>query len=361
MSGTSFNIHSLLKTLEKQNGSDLHLVVGSPPRIRVRGKLLSLNTPALTPEQSRHLCYSLLSEKQQKEFENNKELDFAFSVKGVGRYRGNIYHQKHHVGGAFRSIAETVPRFSELGLPGSVHQLSKLHCGLVLVCGATGSGKSTTLASLINEVNINSHGTIITIEDPIEYIHHHKNCLVMQREVYRDTLSFNNALKAALRQDPDIILVGEIRNLETMQLALTAAETGHLVFATMHTNSAISTINRIVDLFPAEQQSQVRGQLAFTLEGIVNQALLPSLKSGRVLALEILVPNLAIKALIRENKSHMIYSSMQTDREKSGMITYNQSLIDLLKTGHINQSMAFNYSPNPDELANMLERSGLAA
>ena len=261
--GPGYTIHSLLKTVAKQNGSDLHVVTGSPPRVRINGKIVALNTPPLIPEHSRLLCYSLLSENQQKELENNKSIDFAFSVSGVGRFRGNVYHQKNHVSGAFRAIAETVPKFSDLGLPPSVYKLSKLHSGLVLVCGATGSGKSATLASLINEVNLHSQGTIITIEDPIEYIHNHKNCLVMQREVSKDTLNFNNALKAALRQDPDVLLVGEIRDLETMRLALTAAETGHLVFATMHTNSAISTINRIIDSFPSEQQGQIRSQLSF--------------------------------------------------------------------------------------------------
>ena len=361
MTTPNYNIHSFLKTLAKQNGSDLHLVTGSPPRIRVSGKLLTLNIPPLTPEQTRNLCYSLLSERQQKELEKNKELDFAFSIKGIGRYRGNIYHQKHHLGGAFRSIAQTIPQFSELGLPSSIYNFSTLHNGLVLVCGATGSGKSTTLASLINEINLNHYGTIITIEDPIEYIHQHKNCLIIQREVLRDTLSFNNALKASLRQDPDVILVGEIRTLETMQLALTAAETGHLVFATMHTNSAISTINRIIDAFPPNQQEQVRSQLSFSLEGVVNQALIPSIKGGRVLALEVLVPNVAVKSLIRENKTHMIYSAMQTDRQKSGMQTYNQSLIQLIKDGHINKTMALNFSHMPDELEGMLSRARLAA
>lgn len=361
MTELNYNIHNLLKTLAKQNASDLHLVPGSPPRIRVNSKLLSLNIPPLTPQHTRTLCYSLLSERQQKELENNKELDFAFTVKGIGRYRANVYYQRHHLCGAFRCINAEIPVFSQLGLPLSIHKFSTLANGLVLVCGATGSGKSTTLAALINEINLNSQKTIITLEDPIEYTHVHNKSLVIQREVPKDTLSFQNGLKAALRQDPDVILIGEIRTLETVQLALTAAETGHLVFSTMHTNSAISTINRIIDMFPSNQQPQIRSQLSFTLQGVVNQALIPSIRGGRVLALEVLIPNTAIKSLIRENKMQMIYSAIQTNYKKSGMQTYNQSLLQLIRDGHLNKLMAMNYSQLPDELEDMCSRLGLAA
>ncbi|MCY4443633.1 MAG: type IV pilus twitching motility protein PilT [Proteobacteria bacterium] len=350
-----YGMHNLLKSLMDQKGSDLHIANHSPPRVRINGKLFVLDTPPLSASQSRALCYSILNEKQHKEFEKNKELDFSFALKGVGRFRGNVYHQKKCVAGAFRAIPEEVPSAKELGLPVPIVNFSKLNKGLVLVCGATGSGKSTTLASLINEVNKNSRGTIITIEDPIEYVHSHKNSMVVQREVYRDTLSFSKALKSALRQDPDVIMVGEVRDLETIQLMLTAAETGHLVFATMHTNSAVSTLNRIVDSFPPEQQSQVRSQLAFTLSGIVNQVLTPSLKGGRVLVLEVMVPNVAIKNLIRENKLHMIYSAMQTGQDNSGMMTMNQSLFKLIQQKFITQNQAMRLSNVPTELMDMFQ------
>ncbi|MCY4380618.1 MAG: type IV pilus twitching motility protein PilT [Proteobacteria bacterium] len=356
-----FTTHNLLKTLVQQKGSDLHISANSPPRIRVNGRLLSLNTKKLTGEHSRKLCYSVLNEFQQKELEKNKELDLAFTLKGIGRFRANVFHYKGLVGAAIRAIPESAPDFKELGLPKAIHKFSKLHNGLILICGATGSGKSTTLASLINEVNKNKQGTIFTIEDPIEYIHHHKNCLVIQRELHKDTHSFNNALRAVLRQDPDVILVGEMRDLETIQLTLTAAETGHLVFATLHTNNAVSTINRIIDSFPSGQQSQVRSQLALVLSGVVNQTLIPSLKGGRVLGLEILIPNVAIRNLIREDKLHMVYSSMQTDQENTGMMTYNQSLLTLLKTGHINRIQAMQLTSSTDELETMIKRSGIAA
>lgn len=352
----SFTMHNLLKSLVDQKGSDLHISSLSPPRVRINGRLHPLDTPPLTPEHSRALCYSVLNEQQHKEFEKNKEIDFSFSLKDIGRFRGNVYYQKTDVGGAFRAISETIPRFDELGLPPVILNFSKLSTGLVLVCGGTGSGKSTTLASLIDEVNRRNYGTIVTIEDPIEYVHQHKSCMIVQREVHRDTLSFNRALRAVLRQDPDVIMVGEMRDMETIKLTLTAAETGHLVFATMHTNSAVATINRIVDSFPPEQQSQVRSQLSFTLAGVVNQALTPSLKGGRVMALEIMIPNLAIKNLIRESKIHMIYSNMQTNQEKSGMMTFNQSLMKLIKLGHITHAQALKLSPLASELTSLFER-----
>ena len=351
-----FSMHNLLKSLVDQNGSDLHIAAQSSPRVRINGRLLSLDTPPLSSDHTRALCYSVLNEHQHKDLEKNKEIDFSFSLKGIGRFRGNVYYQKNYVAGAFRSISEEIPEFKELGLPPAILGLSKLSTGLVLVCGGTGSGKSTTLASLINEINKHHYGTIVTIEDPVEYIHKHKSSMVMQREVGRDTLTFNRALRAVLRQDPDVIMVGEMRDIETIKLTLTAAETGHLVFATMHTNSAVATINRIVDSFPADQQSQIRSQLSFTLAGVINQALTPSLKGGRVMALEVMLPNIAIRNLIRENKIHMIYSSMQTNQEGSGMMTYNQSLMKLVKTGHISHTQALKLSPMSSELSTLFEK-----
>ena len=350
-----YGIYNLLKTLMKENGSDLHIVTNSPPRIRISGKLVPLDVEPLTPEHTRHLCYSVLTEHQQKELEKNKELDFAVSIRGVGRFRVNIYHQQDALSAAIRSIQATVPTIEKLGLPGVILELCRATSGLVLVCGATGSGKSTTLAAMINQINYTKTGTIITIEDPVEYVHNHKNCLVVQRELGRDTLSFSNALRAALRQDPDVIMVGEVRDLDTMKLALTAAETGHLVFATMHTMTAISTINRIIDAFPANQQNQVRSQLCFSLAGVVNQLLVPSLKGGRVMAIEVMKPDLAIKNLIRENKIQMIYSSMQTGTENSDMITYNQSILKLVKDKFITKSLGLQISSVPDELVKMFK------
>lgn len=351
-----FSMHNLLKSLVDQGGSDLHITTKCPPRMRISGRLMSLNTAPLTPEHTRKLCYSILTESQHKDLEKNREIDFSFTLKGIGRFRGNVYHQKNHIGGAFRAISDTIHSLETLGLPPVLANFTKLSTGLVLVCGGTGSGKSTTLSALIDMINRFNYSTIITIEDPIEFVHKHKNCLIIQREVHRDTLSFKNALRAALRQDPDVIMVGEMRDLETIQLSITAAETGHLVFATMHTNSAVATINRIVDSFPSGQQAQIRAQLSFSLAGVVNQALTPSLKGGRVMAMEIMIPDMAIKNLIRENKIHMIYSNMQTNQEQSGMMTFNESLIKLIKAGHISSAQAMKLSPIPSELSERVKK-----
>lgn len=355
-STTPYSIHELLKTLNDQCGSDLHIHAGSPPRVRIHGKIRSLDVPPLTPYQSRDLCYSLIHEHQQKDFEKTKELDFGFSIKGIGRFRGNLSYNQECVGGTFRTIPTKILTLSELGMPDIISSFTKLRTGLVLVCGGTGSGKSTTLAAIIDEINRYTNGKIITIEEPIEFIHPHKNCVVSQRAVGGDTYSFNAALKSALRQDPDVIMVGEMRDLETVQLAISAAETGHVVFGTMHTQSAVSTLHRVIDIFPADKQQQIRAQLSFSLAGVVNQILTPSAKSGRVLALEVMIPNTAIKHNIRENKLHMIYSSMQTGQDKSGMITLNQSLITLIEQGHINYAQAINLSSEPEELVETINK-----
>ena len=355
----SYGIYSLLKTLVKENGSDLHIVNNSPPRVRINGKLIPLDVQKLTADHTRYICYSIITEYQQKELEKNKELDFAVTIKGVGRFRVNIYHQQNALSAAIRSIQSTIPTIKKLGLPNVILELCRQKSGLVLVCGATGSGKSTTLAAMINQINYTQSGTIITIEDPVEFVHNHKNCVVVHRELGKDTHSFSNALRSALRQDPDVIMVGEVRDLQTMQLALTAAETGHLVFATMHTMNAVSTINRIIDAFPADQQNQVRSQLCFSLSGVINQLLVPSLKGGRVMALEVMVPNPAIRNLIRENKIQMIYSSMQTGTESYEMITYNQSILKLVKEKFISKAQGLKISSVPEELQKLYKTHNL--
>src|SRR3982750_207126 len=320
----------LLKTTVEMNGSDLHIATDTPPQIRVNGDLRRLALPALTPADTKSLVYSVLTDSQKKRFEESFELDFSFGIRGLARFRCNVFMQRGAVGAVYRLIPEKIRAFSELGLPAVLANLADRPRGLVLVTGPTGSGKSTTLAAMIDKINIERHGHILTIEDPIEYIHQHKGCLVNQREVHSDTLGFADALRAALREDPDIVLIGELRDLETTESALRIAETGHLTFATLHTNSAAQTINRVIDMFPAHQQSQIRTQLSLVLEGIVCQALLPKAQGGgRVVALEILVPTPAIRNLIREDKIHQIYSSMQTGQEKVGMQTANQAIATL--------------------------------
>jgi len=338
--------------------SDLHITTNSPPQVRVHGHLQPLKDyPPLTAAQTKALAYSVLTDAQKHKFEENLELDFSFGLRGLSRFRVNLFNQKGAVGAVFRAIPYEIKSFEELGLPPVVAELCKKPRGLILVTGPTGSGKSTTLATMIDKINRERHEHILTIEDPIEFLHTHKNCIVNQREVGSDTKSFANALRAALREDPDVVLVGEMRDLETIELALRIAETGHLTLATLHTNSAPSTINRIIDVFPAEQQAQIRVQLSMVLEGIICQTLLPKASGdGRVLALEILVLNSAIRNLIREDKIHQIYSMMQTGQEKYGMQTLNQSLATLYHKRLITLETALQRSSNPDELKALIER-----
>jgi twitching motility protein PilT len=347
----------LLKTLVELNGSDLHLTTNTPPQVRVHGKLQMLDLPVLGPVETKALAYSVLTDAQKKRFEETLELDFSFGIKGTARFRCNVFNQRGAVAAVYRVIPETIKAFNELGLPQVIATLADRPRGLVLVTGPTGSGKSTTLAAMIDKINTERREHILTIEDPIEYIHQHKGCLVNQREVHSDTHGFAVALRAALREDPDIVLIGELRDLETIESALRIAETGHLTFATLHTNSAAQTINRIIDVFPAHQQGQIRTQLSLVLEGIVCQSLLPRADGlGRVVSLEIMVPNPAIRNLIRDDKVHQIYSTMQTGQEKLGMQTMNQSLVTLLQKRLITLETAMGASSMKDELEQMIAR-----
>jgi twitching motility protein PilT len=359
---STITLPELLKKMVDQGGSDLHLSTNSPPQVRVHGHLAPLAGFApMSPSDTKRLAYSVLTDAQKHRFEENLELDFSFGLKGMSRFRANLFNQKGAVGAVFRAIPYEIKTFDALGLPPVVADLCKKPRGLVLITGPTGSGKSTTLASMIDKINLERHDHILTIEDPIEFIHNHKNCLINQREVAADTHSFGSALRTALRQDPDVVLVGEMRDLETIEMALRIAETGHLTFATLHTNSAYSTINRIIDVFPAGQQAQVRTQLSLVLEGIMCQSLLPKATGdGRVMALEILIPNAAIRNLIREDKIHQIYSMMQTGQDKFGMQTFNQALASLHHKRHISLETALQRSSNADELKELIDRgSGL--
>jgi twitching motility protein PilT len=349
------NLHQLLKAMVEKGASDLHITTGSPPQLRIDGQLVPLKTPPMTPVETKQLCYSILTDAQKHKFEEDNELDLSFGVKGLSRFRSNIFMQRGAVAGAFRTIPFKILSFSDLGLPPVVAEMSKKPRGLVLVTGPTGSGKSTTLASIIDKINTERHEHIMTIEDPIEYLHPHKNCLVNQREVGADTRSFKLALKYILRQDPDVVLVGEMRDLETIEAALVIAETGHVCFGTLHTNSCVQTINRVLDVFPPYQQPQVRAQLSFVIEGVMSQSLLAKAGgTGRVLALEVMIPNPAIRNLIREDKVHQIYSSMQVGQAKFGMQTFNQALAQLLMRRLITQEEAFGRSSDADELKNIL-------
>jgi twitching motility protein PilT len=347
----------LLKTTVEMDGSDLHLSTNTPPQVRVHGHLQRLPLPELTPTDTKHLVYSVLTDSQKKRFEESMELDFSFGIKGLARFRCNVFSQRGAVGAVYRLIPEKIRTFGDLGLPTVLSTLAERPRGLVLVTGPTGSGKSTTLAAMLDKINAERHDHILTIEDPIEYIHQHKNCLVNQREVHSDTYGFTAALRAALREDPDIVLIGEMRDLETVEAALKIAETGHLTFATLHTNSAAQTINRIIDIFPANQQAQIRTQLSLVLEGIVCQALLPKADGkGRCVSLEILVPTPAIRNLIRDDKVHQIYGMMQSGQEKLGMQTANQSLVSLYQKRLITLETALTASSNRDELQEMISR-----
>jgi twitching motility protein PilT len=359
---TQISLSELLRSLSELHGSDLHITTGTPPQVRVHGHLRPLEGfRNLTSADTKQLAYSVLTDAQKHRFEENLELDFSFGVKGLSRFRANLFNQRGAVGAVFRAIPYEIKAFEDLGLPSIVKELCNKPRGLILVTGPTGSGKSTTLAAMIDKVNRDRHEHILTIEDPIEFLHNHKSCVVNQREVNSDTRGFTEALRAALRQDPDVVLIGEMRDLETIESALRIAETGHLTFATLHTNSAISTINRIIDVFPSDQQSQIRAQLSLVLEGILCQALLPKPDgNGRVMALEVMIPNAAIRNLIREDKVHQIYSMMQTGQDKYGMQTFNQTLATLYQKRQITLDTALQRSSNVDELRELIDRgSGL--
>ena len=355
------NLPDLLKTMIEKGGSDLHITTGIPPMVRLHGRVMPLGDKPLTPTETKQLAYSILTEVQKHKFEEDKELDFSFGIKGLSRFRANVFIQRGAVGMAIRTIPYRIFTFEELGLPPVVAELCNRPKGLILVTGPTGSGKSTTLATMIDKINSEREEHIVTIEDPIEYVHQHKKCIVNQREIHSDTYSFKVALKHVLRQDPDKVLIGEMRDLETIEAALTIAETGHLTFATLHTNSAVQTINRIIDVFPPHQQPQVRAQLSFVLEGVLCQTLIPRADGrGRVLALEIMIPNPAIRNLIREDKVHQIYSAMQTGQEKYGMQTMNQSLMNHYLRRNITYEQALACSTMPDELVQMIQRAQVA-
>lgn len=348
-------LQQLLRVMVEQDASDLHITRGSPPQLRIDGDLVRLKTNPLSPVETKQLCYSILTDSQKLRFEEDSELDLSFDMEGLARFRANLFLQRGAVGGAFRRVPFEIIPLADLGVPPVVTELCRKPRGLVLVTGPTGSGKSTTLASMIDLINSELRGHIMTVEDPIEFIHNHKSCVVNQREVGADTHNFKKALKHVLRQDPDVVLIGEMRDLETIEAALSIAETGHLAFGTLHTNGAIQTINRIIDVFPPHQQSQIRAVLSFVLEGVISQTLIPHASGkGRVLCAEVMVPNSAIRNLIREDKVHQIYSQMQIGQSKFGMKTMNQSLAELVNRRLIRTEDAFTRSPDVDELKKML-------
>lgn len=352
-------LHQLLKAAVKQGASDIHIVAGSPPVLRVKGRIVRVKTQSLTPEETRRLCYSILTDSQKSKFEEKKEMDFSFGVKTMARFRVNMFYQRNSVSGVFRRIPLEIPEFETLGLPAGVRDLTNLSSGLVLVTGPTGSGKSTTIASLIDKINRERRGHIITLEDPIEYIHFHKNSIINQREVGIDTIDYNTALKYVLRQDPDVCLMGEMRDRETIEAALTIAETGHLVFGTLHTGSAIQSIDRMVGVFPGEMQEKVRMQISHTLTAVISQRLMQTLDGGQAVASEYLAMNINIRNLIRENKLHQVYGMMQVGQDNTGMVTMNQSLMRLILKRKIKIRSAFSVSPDPSELDSMLSKMGV--
>lgn len=350
-------IQELLKKAVEMDASDLHITTYVPPRVRVHGTLVSLDYPPLTPAQTKALSYSVLTDRQKKQFEEKFELDFSFGINTLGRFRGNIFMQRGSVAAAFRRFLPHEFSFTKLGIPQRLAQLCFLPRGLVLVTGPTGCGKSTTLACMIDHINKERSVHIVTIEDPIEYFFTPKKAIINQRELHVDTLSYPNALRSVLREDPDVVLVGEMRDLETVEATLRVAETGHLTFSTLHTNSAAESISRIIDIFPSQYQAQVRIMLSMCLEGIMTQALLPRADGkGRVLAMEILIPNSAIRNLIRENKIHQVYATMQMGQEKFGMQTFNQSLANLYFKGLITLEKAMEVTSKPEELTDIIQR-----
>jgi len=346
----AIDIKKLLQSVVSHGASDLHLVSRSEPQIRIDGTLKAVNLPVLTGEDIEEMAYALLTEKQKKSFEENLELDFALLLPGIGRFRANYYKTLGDIAAAFRIIPTEIPSLDDLKTPDVYKRLIKREKGLILVTGPTGSGKSTTLAAMLNEINLTEHKHIITVEDPVEFIHQNKKCVFSHRETGSDTRSFSMALKYAMRQDPDVILIGEMRDKETIEAALTAAETGHLVFGTLHTNSAPGTINRIIDVFGGEEQAQIRTMIASSLVGVVSQMLLPKVGGGRVAVPEIMIPNHAIANLIREDKTHQIYSQMQLGQGETGMQTQTQILLKLRKQGLISREDALQYANKPEEL-----------
>jgi twitching motility protein PilT len=352
------NLHQLLKTMIEKNASDLHITTGSPPQLRIDGSLVPLKMEPLAPADTKRLCYSILTEEQKVKFEKENELDLSFGVKSLARFRANLFIQRGAVAGAFRAIPFKILTVDELGLPQVVADFAHSPRGLVCITGPTGAGKSTTLAAIIDEINSKQRHHIITVEDPIEYLHPHKRSIVNQREIGTDTFTFKDALKYVLRQDPDVVLIGELRDRETVDAALTISETGHLVFTTLHTNSCVQTINRVIDLFPPHQQGQIRAQLSFVLQAVVTQQLLPRAGGpGRVVACEVMIPNAAIRNLIREDKIHQIYSQMQVGQGKHGMMTFNQSLFGLLQRRLITLEEALGRSHDSEELKQMIAGS----
>lgn len=346
---------ALLRAMVDQDASDLHITVGSPPQFRISGKLIKAKTDTLNPESIRDLVYEIVSEQQKKMFESNHELDFSFGIADVARFRGNLFYQRGNMGAVFRKIPTVIPEFDTLQLPDVIKKIVRQPNGLFLVTGPTGSGKSTSLAAIIDYINREDNGHILTFEDPIEFVHNHKNCVINQREIGTDSHSFQDGLKHALRQDPDFILVGELRDLETIEMALTAAETGHMVFGTMHTNSAVATLARVINVFPPHQQPQIRQLLASTLIGVMTQQLLPNTgKSGRSAAIELMVPTTGIRNLIREDKAHQIYGAMQAGQSGTGMQTMNQAIAELVRKGNVSKADAVAYSLLPDELLKMI-------
>ncbi len=353
------SLQQLLKAMVEQDASDLHITVGSPPQLRIGGIMSKVKTEVMSSTDTKNLCYGVLTDAQKAEFEEKLEIDVSFGIKNLARFRGNIFMQRGSVAGVFRRIPFDIPDMNALGLPNVIKDMVKVPNGLILVTGPTGSGKSTTLASIIDFLNNNERGHIITLEDPIEFIHPHKNCVINQREIGTDTYSFSAALKRVLRQDPDYILVGELRDHETIEMALSAAETGHLVFGTLHTNSALQTINRLVDVFPPDKQNSVRHLLSFVLVGVISQQLmLRRVGRSRVLCMEIMRTNNAIRNLIREEKLEQVYSAMQVGQAESGMFTMNQSLLKLVQDGTISEEVAIEASTVPDELIRMLTGMG---
>ena len=351
-------LEELLRYMVDKNATDLHITTGAPPKVRMSGELVPVpGTEDLSPADTQRLCFSVMTDSQKQKFDEEHEVDFSFGIRGLARFRANVFRQRGAVAGAFRRIPYEVIPLEKLGLPPVVFTFVTKSKGLILVTGPTGSGKSTTLAAFIDRINETYNKHIITVEDPIEYLHSHKKCLVNQREVHSDTESFKKALRYVLRQDPDVVLIGEMRDLESIAAALTIAETGHLTFATLHTNSAVETINRIVDSFPSHQQTQIRSQLSFVLEGIICQQLLPRADGrGLVLASEVLVMTPAVRNLIRENKLHQIYSVMQSGQSHHGMQTLNQSLASLYEGGLITYEQALFSSPRQEEIVTMLDR-----
>ncbi len=356
---TEVKLIDILQKALKANASDIHITAGARPGLRVDGKIIQLpEYPILNPEMTQKIAYSVMSEKHRKTLEEKGQVDFSFGVKDIGRFRVNVFFQRGAIAAVLRRLPNKILNIKDLGLTERVLDLCHKSMGLVLVTGPTGSGKTTTLASLINYINENFPHHIITVEDPIEYVFQHRKSIVNQREIGEDVQSFADALRAALREDPDVILVGEMRDLETIEIALRAAETGHLVFGTLHTNTAISTITRIIDVFPPEQQEQVRIQLSFALQGVISQRLVPKIGGGRVLAYELMIPNTAIRNLIRENKLQQIYAIMQSGQAQTGMQTMNQSLFGHYRAGLISLEEAYKYSPDVKELEGMIGRGG---